>query len=386
MFEKGEDVIITGQRFPYYLFLYLLTRFKEAFGHSSLSIEEAFHDLENFDLIIASTMDNDAIEQYNRLSHKEKSEITETLRQIIVYKGAYYGVFPDELTGDNKQFEELYNKHFFYFEPYIHYYIAFDENGCFDKRATFHKIDTLFINLPQRQTAYIKAYYMNRDHLDACDYAIDQKELSIADTIKINNIVNESDDDKVLGYKTANNVVVGAKFEPTDRKDVPLEMQKLFYEYKQDFGMTIFDPNEPGISAREKYNRTCDIFRKEANFHIRFIRIHPFNDGNGRTGRILLNHHLLSQGIAPVLLSNAMCDEYHRCINENDVEALAKLFFYSSSLQLENWVSFLKSHPKFHKKDIGGNNDEMAELDEFEEARETAEKKHRKIRLNHIFF
>ena len=68
------------------------------------------------------------------------------------------------------------------------------------------------------------------------------------------------------------------------------------------------------------------------------------------------------------------------------MEALAKLFFYSSSLQLENWVSFLKSHPKFHKKDIGGNNDEMAELDEFEEARETAEKKHRKIRLNHIFF
>lgn len=375
MFEKGKDVVISGQVFSYNLFMYLLTRFKEAFCLSSLTIEEAFRSLEEFDLIINSSKNKLAFEYFSTLSEEEQKEITSILHQIIVYKGSLYGAFPETLSDDPNQFESLYQQYFSYFDDYIYYYIVFDQDGNFDKRETFHKLETLFINLPQRQTAYTKAYNMNKDHMDACDYAIEKKTLTIGDTIAINNIVNDSDEDKVLGYKKVDNIVIGADFETTDRKDVPVEMQKLYYEYEHDFGMTLKDPNEPGISEKEKFDRTCDIFRKEAIFHIRFIHIHPFNDGNGRTGRIVLNHHLLSQGIAPLLISGVMSDEYKRCINESDVEGLARLFFYSSSLQVVNWVSFKKAHLKIHKKDIGGNNSEMAEIDEFEDAGATNKKR-----------
>ena len=374
MFEKGEDVIISGQVFSYNLFMYLLTRFKEAFCLSSLTVEEAFHSLEEFDLIISSSKDNLAYEYFGTLSDSEQAEITSILHQIIVYKGSLYGAFPDALSGDPKQFDTLYKQYFSYFDDYIYYYLVFDKDGNFDKRETFHKLDVLFINLPQRQAAYKKAYNMNKDHMDACDYAIDRKTLTIGDTITINSIVNASDEDKEVGFKTVNNIVTGANFETTDRKDVPVEMQKLYYEYDRNFGMTIKDPNEPGITGKERIDRTCDIFRKEAIFHIRFIHIHPFSDGNGRTGRIVLNHHLLSQGIAPLLISGVMSDEYKRCINESDVEGLARLLFYSSSLLVTNWVSFKKAHLKIHKKDIGGNNSEMAEIDGFEAAGETNKK------------
>lgn len=375
MFEKGEDVIISGQVFPYNLFMYLLTRFKEAFCLSSLSVEEAFRSLAEFDFIINSSKDKTAYEYFWTLPEDEQKNITSILHQIIVYKGSLYGAFPDTLSGDPIQFEDLYQKYFSYFDDYIHFFLVFDQNGNFDKRETFHKLETLFINLPQRQTAYTKAYNMNKDHMDACDFAIEKKTLTIGDTIMINNIVNDSDENKVLGYKKVDNVVVGADFETTSRKDVPVEMQKLYYEYEQNFGMTLKDPNEPGIPGKEKYDRTCDIFRKEALFHIRFIHIHPFADGNGRTGRIVLNHHLLSQGIAPLLISDVMSEEYKRCINDSDVEGLARLLFYSSSLQVANWVSFKKAHLKIHKKDIGGNNSEMAEIDEFG-ATGAAQKKH----------
>ena len=44
-----------------------------------------------------------------------------------------------------------------------------------------------------------------------------------------------------------------------------------------------------------KYNNTwssLDYLKREALFHLEFIRIHPFEDGNGRTGRLLLNYNL----------------------------------------------------------------------------------------------
>ena len=52
LIEKNRDVFISGQVFEYDLFQYLLSRFKEAFSHSSLSIEEAFKELNDLNLII----------------------------------------------------------------------------------------------------------------------------------------------------------------------------------------------------------------------------------------------------------------------------------------------------------------------------------------------
>ena len=43
-----------------------------------------------------------------------------------------------------------------------------------------------------------------------------------------------------------------------------------------------------------------EIFEKIAANHIRFERIHPFADGNGRTGRMIINQQLINNGLLPV--------------------------------------------------------------------------------------
>ena len=235
LIEKNRDVFISGQVFEYDLFQYLLSRFKEAFSHSSLSIEEAFKELNDLNLIINTSMDSAAYEQYTCLGNCAKKEIDEILRQIIVFKGSRYGVFPDILTGEQKQIDRLYAKYFSYFDQYIHSYVVFDEDGIFDKVATFRKLDTLFMNLPRRNAAYTKAYNMQKDSLDAFDYAMSLSEITIRDVIQINNIVNDSDEDKVLGFKRTNNETIGAKFETTDKKDVPFELQKYLQNIKKIF-------------------------------------------------------------------------------------------------------------------------------------------------------
>jgi Fic family protein len=41
---------------------------------------------------------------------------------------------------------------------------------------------------------------------------------------------------------------------------------------------------------------------RAAELHTRFVKIHPFVDGNGRTGRLLLNFELLKMGYPPAII------------------------------------------------------------------------------------
>lgn len=44
------------------------------------------------------------------------------------------------------------------------------------------------------------------------------------------------------------------------------------------------------------------IIKKTAEFHIKFERIHPFSDGNGRTGRMILNQQLINNDMLPIAI------------------------------------------------------------------------------------
>ena len=342
MFKDKEKIVIAGKSFDYDVFTFLLSRFKEAFSHASLTIEQAFKECDDLEFEINTSKDSKAYEYYECLSDEEKASIMDSVRQIIVFYGNKYGVFNEKMDGTKEQIDRLYNEYFSYFDEYVLYFIKFDSNGNFDRVATLRNMNDLFLKLPQKRVAFDTAYNMQKDNLDAFDYSMGLEDISATEIVKINNIVNNSNVDKVEGFKKTNNDIFGASFTPVDKKMVPREIQKLLFEYKNGFGEEILDPNEPGISYDEKVNRIYKIFEREAKFHIIFERIHPFNDGNGRTGRILMNYNLLKQGIAPVLITNFMSRDYKKYINDFNVEELTKMLLSSSSQQMTTWVSFAK--------------------------------------------
>lgn len=361
---KKHDVYIGGQRFTYDEYEYLLNSYKEGLSQSSLSIEKAFAEIEEYEYEIDRTKDENAYQYYLTLGYPEKSIVRDTLRQIVVFYGSKACVFSDQLTDNQRQIDRLYKEYFSYFDEYMFYYAKYDENGNFDKRATFHNMRDLFFNLPALKVAYDKAYNMKMDNLKAWDYATKLDEISISDVLRINEIICHSDIDKVDGYKRTNNDILNASFTPTDKEEVPVEMQKLFADYKNNFGIEILDPNEDKISYNERVRRCYQIFVKEAIFHIRFERIHPFNDGNGRTGRIILNHNLLKNGMAPVIITGIMSDDYKRLIDNNDIEGMAKFLMASSSQQLTNWTALAKAGIKVNKNNLNPKNEKLAEIGE----------------------
>lgn len=90
------------------------------------------------------------------------------------------------------------------------------------------------------------------------------------------------------GYRTKD-VYVGtiaeATYYPPPHQDVP----QLMASFTQPL-------NEPGKCVRDKIERIAEN-------HIRFERIHPFPDGNGRTGRLLMNQQLINEDFLPITIT-----------------------------------------------------------------------------------
>lgn len=90
------------------------------------------------------------------------------------------------------------------------------------------------------------------------------------------------DDDEAGRYRRENVVIAGASTTPPDFLHLPAEMAAL-------------------IDWHEKAAAMHPVERA-AELHTRFVKIHPFVDGNGRTGRLLLNFELMKAGYPPGII------------------------------------------------------------------------------------
>lgn len=108
----------------------------------------------------------------------------------------------------------------------------------------------------------------------------------------------------------------------------------------------------PGLVSElvENYHRDTEMFflDKIAYFHAEFETIHPFNDGNGRIGRVLINQQLASLGLPPIIIQNKskrtdyypLFDEYRR---SNKYDGFTNLFAYLLMESLHKRITLLTS-------------------------------------------
>ena len=98
-------------------------------------------------------------------------------------------------------------------------------------------------------------------------------------------------------------------------EDVERDMEMLLYNYNN-----VWDKLDP--------------FEREALFNIEFLRIHPFEDGNGRTSRLILNYNMIRQGYAPIILNGEDRDMYFAARNRTDTKYIRDLFEIKSAEEL----------------------------------------------------
>lgn len=96
--------------------------------------------------------------------------------------------------------------------------------------------------------------------------------------------------------------ILGAKVEPPHPYLVGVKMEELMRNYS---------------SADNKLH---DI-EKVARFHLDFEGVHPFIDGNGRTGRLLLNLEIMKNGYPPISVKFTDRKRYYECFHEYSEES-----------------------------------------------------------------
>ncbi len=92
----------------------------------------------------------------------------------------------------------------------------------------------------------------------------------------------------------------GEIFEYASPTDTPFEMQELIKWYRSEE-----NENHPVTLA--------------AMLHYKFVRIHPFDDGNGRVSRLLMNYVLLKNGFPPIIIKSEDKQNYLSALHLADI-------------------------------------------------------------------
>ena len=122
------------------------------------------------------------------------------------------------------------------------------------------------------------------------------------------------------GYRSVQVFIQGSEHIPPEPEKIPNLMMYFVYNYNHD---------------------EQDIFTKIARYHIEFEKIHPFEDGNGRTGRLLINYELLKNIFPPVVIAKDDRVKYFEFLRNADINGLAM------------WLSDLSTREKERMKNFG---------------------------------
>ena len=161
-----------------------------------------------------------------------------------------------------------------------------------------------------------REFYEIENHKQALEYVIDQLENNESLSLNIvrgihTQLMDHLNFDRGM-WKTHDNAIVGADFNTASAHDVPYLMKQWI----------------DNINYRLHQSKTDEEKIKHIlEMHIDFERIHPFSDGNGRTGRLLIIYSLLEHDISPIIIPVDLKPDYIRFLANKDSEGLYNLLY-----------------------------------------------------------
>ena len=181
-----------------------------------------------------------------------------------------------------------------------------------------------------------REYYEDKNFKKAFEY-IDEslqnnKNISIEFIKKLHSIIMDNILDNAGEFKKTENIIVGANFVPTKPYLVQIELKEMLdnLEFRLINSKCIEEKIEAIISE-----------------HIKFEKIHPFSDGNGRIGRLLMMYSCLREEIVPFVITKEEKNKYINLLAQEDISQFKKWILELVKFELLNNLA------KIHTTELG---------------------------------
>lgn len=158
----------------------------------------------------------------------------------------------------------------------------------------------------------LREHFEAKNHLGAIAYLEKQlnqpaQPLTPATILDIHKLVLAGIEEDFAGrYRNGIVRIVGANFVPPNPLKVPTLIGEL-------------------VEWNKQATANKNIIERVSYLHHRFVWIHPFFDGNGRTARLLMNLELMRQGYPPAIILKNDRQKYYAALNNANQGSYQKL-------------------------------------------------------------
>ncbi|MBS7829181.1 Fic family protein [Wohlfahrtiimonas chitiniclastica] len=241
--------------------------------------------------------------------------IQENLNKIDVLRDQIHSLRPlPELTLSSLQ--EAMNLEWIY-----------HSNAIEGNTLTLNETKVILEGLTVGQGKTLREHLEVINHQEAIDYiqSLIQNDSPLTENIikETHYLVTKNTVKDAGAYRTQNVVISGASTTPPSHVKVPDAMVELMEWFKS-----------------EEFNQYHPVIRA-AMFHNEFVKIHPFSDGNGRTGRLLSNLILMQADYLPVIIRAENRLSYYDALDlacrAQDYSMINELFIQEELRSLERY-------------------------------------------------
>ena len=163
--------------------------------------------------------------------------------------------------------------------------------------------------LPNNSKITRREYFEVLNHEQAFEYVIEQIQDGVPLSIPVIKDIHEKLTDRLQydkgQFKTEINYIKGAEFPTAPPEQVLGLMEQLV-------GNLAYRIDNAGTDK--------EVIKAILEAHIVFEKIHPFSDGNGRTGRMVMNYSLIENGLPPLIIKKEDRGLYNNILHEAQIK------------------------------------------------------------------